>query len=99
MPGQHAEHAVGAARRRQLGGRRLRIQAAVARALVGDEGRELPVEAEDRRVHDRLALAHGGVVQQVARGEVVGAVDDHVVVADQVEHVVAGRAGSGAGSP
>ena len=40
-------------------------------------------------MHDGLALAHRGVVQQVARREVVGAVDDHVVVADQVEHVVA----------
>jgi len=86
--GQHAQHAVGPARRRQLGRRGLRVEAAVARSLVGDERGELPVEAEDRRVHDRLALAHGRVVQQVAGGEVVRAVHDHVVVADQVEDVV-----------
>ena len=52
-PGQHAEDAVGAAGRRQLGRRRLAEEAAVARALVGLEDRELALEAEDRRADDR----------------------------------------------
>ena len=47
-PRQHAEHAVGAAGRRELGRRRRRVEAAVARALVGREDDELAVEAEDR---------------------------------------------------
>src|SRR3712207_8323621 len=35
----------------------------------------------------RLAEDHRGVVHQVAGGEVVGAVEDQVVVAEDVEHV------------
>ena len=51
--GQHAEDAALGAARRQLGRRRLREQAAVARALVRLEDRRLALEAEDRAVHDR----------------------------------------------
>ena len=81
--GQHAEHAALGARRRQLGRRRLREEAAVARALVGLEHGQLALEAEDRGVHDRDAVAQAGVVEQVARREVVGAVDDHVDALEQ----------------
>ena len=45
---QHAEDAVGAAAGRELGRRRDREEAAVARALVGLEDRQLAVEGEDR---------------------------------------------------
>ena len=86
--GQHAEHAGGAARRRQLGRRRSRVEAAVARALVGVEDRQLALEAEDRRRDDRGLEPHARVVQQVARREVVEAVDDHVVPLDDLHDVV-----------
>ena len=43
------------------------------------EYRRLPVEAEDRAVDVRLLQQHAGVVGQVARREVVGAVDDDIV--------------------
>src|SRR4029079_16786303 len=44
-----------------------------------------------RAVHHRDPRDQAGVVQQVARGEVVGAVDDHVVAGDDVEHVLGGQ--------
>ena len=47
-------------------------------ALGGREDRHLALEAEDRPVHDRQASPDGGVVQEVSRREVVGAVDDHL---------------------
>ena len=42
---------------------------------------------------DRDAELHAGVVEQVARREVVGAVDDDVVAGDDVEDVVGGQPG------
>ena len=45
-----AEHAGHGAAGRELGRRRRRVEAAVARALERDEGRELALEAEDRGV-------------------------------------------------
>ena len=63
------------------GGGGSRIEAAIARAVLGREHRRLSVEAEDAAVHVRLPEQHAGVVHQVARREVVGAVDDDVVVA------------------
>ncbi len=78
MPGQHAEHAALGARRRELGRRRRREEAAVARALVRLEDRHLALEAVDRAVHDRDPVPDRRVVDEVARREVVGAVDDDV---------------------
>ena len=85
---EHAEHAGLAARGRHVRRRRLGEEAAVAGALVGQEHRRVALEAQDARVDQRRARHQRGVVQQVARREVVGAVDDHVVVGDQVEDVV-----------
>ena len=78
MPGQHAEHAALGAARRELRRRRLREEAAVARALVRLEDGDLALEAVDRAVHDRDVVQDRRVVHEVARREVVGAVDDHV---------------------
>jgi hypothetical protein len=39
-------------------------------------------------MHDGLPLTYSGVVQEIAGREVVCAVDDHVVAAHQIEHVV-----------
>ena len=68
-PGQHAEHAALGARRRELGRRRLREEAAVARALVRLEDRELALEAEDRGVHDGHA---GGAGSRRSAGSASG---------------------------
>ena len=86
--GQHAEHSALGARRRELGRGRLREEAAVARALERLEDRELALEAEDRGVHDRDAVTQAGVVEEVARGEVVRAVDDHVDALEQAVDVL-----------
>src|SRR5439155_1290935 len=66
------------AARRQLRRRRLREEAAIARALMWLEDGRLPLEAEDRPVHERNVVPDRGVVNEVAGREVVGAVDDHV---------------------
>ena len=73
-----AEHAALGAARGQLGRGRLREEAAVAGALVRLEDRHLALEAEDRAVHDGDAVPDRCIVQEIARREVVGAVDDHV---------------------
>ena len=85
---QHAEHARLLARRRHVGRRRLRVEAAVAGAFERQERRHRPLEAVDAAVDHRLAQLQRRVVDQVARREVVRAVDDDVVVLDDVEHVL-----------
>ena len=57
------------------------------------EHRQLPVEPEDRRRDHRDPEPDRGVVQQVARGEVVDAVDDHVVALDDLHDVGGVEAG------
>jgi hypothetical protein len=70
-------------RRRGLG-----EHAAVAGPFGGPEHAQLPLEAEDRAVHVRDAEQHAGVVDEVARREVVGPVDDEVVATDHVQGVL-----------
>src|SRR5262245_17893084 len=76
--GEHAEDTALGAARRELRRRRLREEAPVARTYARVEERDLPLEAEDRAVYDGDAAPDGRVVDEVARGEVVGAVDDDV---------------------
>ena len=86
-PREDAEHAAFGARRRELGRRRLREEAAVARPFVRLEDGDLALEAVDRAVHDRDVVPDRRVVHEVAGREVVGAVDDQVpaVVEDPVD--------------
>ncbi len=92
--GQHAEHAAFGAAWHQAGRRRFGIKAAVARpAQVRGEHAGLAFEAEDGAVDVGLLQQHAGVVGEVARGEVVGAVHHDVVGADDLEGVLAGQAG------
>src|SRR5437588_7885816 len=64
------------------------MEAAVAgRAVCRVEEAHLSLEPEDRAVHQGLAEEMGGVVGEVAGWEVVGAVDDDVVVLEYVEGV------------
>ena len=84
---EHAQHAALGAARGELGRRRLREEAAVARALERLEDGRLALEAVDRPVDDRDPVPDRRVVDEVARREVVGAVDDHVpaLVEDRVD--------------
>ena len=91
---QHAEHATLGARRHHAGRRRLGVEVAVVGSVVVPEHADLAVEAVDRAPHVRLVQQHGRVVDQVAGGEVVGAVDDQVVAGEDVEHVVVVQARS-----
>ncbi len=83
--GQHAEHAGLRAVRRIFGGRRLGKQAAVARRVRrrAIEHADLTGEAMHRAVHERNLQLPGRGVEQVARREIVGAIDDDIVSADQ----------------
>src|SRR5947209_171150 len=90
--GQKAEDSALRATRHASDGRRLRIQTAVARTFRRPEDARLPLEAEDRAIDVRLAREHAGVVDEVARREVVRAVHDHVVVAKQLQRVLARQA-------
>ena len=56
----------------------MREEAAVAGALARVEDGDLALEAVDRAVDDGDPVPDGRVVDEVARREVVGAVDDHV---------------------
>ena len=60
--------------------RLVREDAAVARPVPGPPHRHLAVEAVDRPPHVRHPQQHAGVVDEVARREVVGAVEHDVVV-------------------
>ena len=89
--GQNAQHSTFGAGRNKARRWRLGIQAAIAWAIFGGKDAGLAFEAENRAVDVRLAGEHAGVVDQIARGEIVGAVDDDVEVAKDFERVVAGQ--------
>src|SRR2546425_451830 len=85
---QHAEHAAFGAARDESRRRRLGIQAAIARTVLGREYRRLAFETEDAAVGVRLAGQHARVVDQIACRKIVRAVDDHVVRLEQLERVL-----------
>ena len=88
---QDAEHAALGAARHESRRRRSRIQTPVTRTSLCVENADLSVEPQYRAVHVRLAEDHAGVVRQVARREVVRAVDDDVVLCEErhesIEHL------------
>src|SRR5579884_2042975 len=80
--GQNSEHTALRARRDKPRRRRFRIEATVARAFLGGEDAGLPFKAEDGGIGIRLSAEHAGIVDEIARGEIVRAVGDDVVVLD-----------------
>src|SRR5215831_1402624 len=85
---EHAQDAGLASGGDEAGRWRRGIEAAIARSLVGREDRGHALELEDGAVDIGLAGQIAGVVDEVARVEVVRAVDDEIVVFDDVHHVV-----------
>ena len=69
-----------------------RIKAAIAGPLRGAEDGSLPFEAEYAAVDIRLVEQNTRVIDEVARREVVGPVDDYVVVSQDIEGVGRGQA-------
>ena len=67
--------------------RRLRVEVPVGGAVLFPEDADLAVEAEDRAPDVGLAEDRGGVVDEVAGGEVVGAVEDEVVAGKELQGV------------
>ena len=86
--GQHAEHAGLGAAGGHLGRRRLGDHVPVGRAVQRVEHRDHALEPEDRAVDHGDAELHRRVVHQVAGGKVAGAVEDQVVLAEDLEDVV-----------
>ena len=86
-----AEHAALGAGRHRARWRRLRVQVAVVQTQparsVFPEHRDLSLEAVDRAPYIRLAGQHRGVVDQIPGGEVVGAVQDQVVLFEQLDGI------------
>ena len=91
--GKNAQHAALGATGDQARRRRLGIEAAIAGAVFGGEDAGLALKPENRPVDVGLAQQHAGVVDQIAGGEVVGAVGDDVVVLEDLEGVGAGEHG------
>src|SRR5262249_53733052 len=72
--GQDAKDAAFGTAGHLAGWRRLRIQAAITRARRRMKHRCLPIKTEDAAVNVWLVQEHAGIVNQVARLEVIGAV-------------------------
>src|SRR5438309_90681 len=89
---EHAQDAGLASAGDEAGRRRRRVEAAIARPLVRREDRGHALELEDRAVDVGLARQVTRVVDQVTRLEIVRAVDDEIVVLDDLHHVVDGDA-------
>src|SRR6185437_14042991 len=90
---KHAEHAAFGAAGHETRRRRLRIPAAIAGAIGQGQHRGLSFKAENAGVDVGYAAEHAGVVDQVARWEIVGAVHDQIVAAEDLERVLAGELG------
>ena len=91
--GQDAENAALGAAWHEAGRRWLGIEAAVAGAFFGGEDGCLALEAEDAAVGIGLLEQDAGVVDEVARLEVVRAVGDDVVLREDFKRVGAGEHG------
>ena len=72
-----------ASRRRGFG-----VKAAVAWTVACPKDGALTFETEDRSVDIRFTQKGAGIVDKVASGKIIGAIDNDVVVAEKIESVV-----------
>lgn len=92
--GEDAEDAAFSAAGNHAGWRGFGIEAAVTRsAEVRCEDAGLAIESENGTVDVGFLEENAGVVGEITSREIVGAVDDDVVLADDVEGVFAGEPG------
>ena len=92
--GQNAEHTRFGAAWNQVRRRGRGEQAAVTRPLFGIEHAHLSLEAKNAPIDQRLAEHNRGIIQQVARREIVGAVHDDVIGRQDFQRVLASTAAS-----
>ena len=88
---QNAKHAAFRTRRHEPRRRRFGIEAAIARAIGHAENRCLPFETEYGAVNIGLAKQNAGVIHKIASRKIVRAIDDDVVVLEQLERIRAGQ--------
>src|SRR5690606_33383 len=67
---------------------RLGEEAAVARSFLGVEDRYLALEAEDAAIDVGFAQNHTGVVGQITGGEIICAVNDHIIRLQNLQRVI-----------
>ena len=92
-PGSTPEHSTFGAGGHKAGRRRFRIEAAVTWAIRRGVDAGLSFKAEDRGINIGLAAEHAGVIDEIAGGEVVGAVGDNVKAAQYLQRILAGELG------
>ena len=85
---ENSEHSGFSTARHKTRGRRLTKKAPIAWAFTRREDRSLAFEFENAAERIRFAEYHARVIDEVARWKIVSAVDDHVVVARDLERVV-----------
>src|SRR5438067_1831079 len=88
---QHTEHAAFRARWNEIGWGRLAVQTPITWTLRGGEHGDLSVEPEHRSVHVGLGEQHARIVDEIARRKIVGAIDDDVEAAEDVQRVRRGQ--------
>ena len=85
-----ADHACLLASRHGIFRRGFLEDAAVARTLTRNVRHELPLEADNARVRERLLGHDASVVDEELCREVVGSINDKIVILDEVHDVFAG---------
>jgi hypothetical protein len=64
------------------------VKAAVACTVACPKDGALAFETEDRSVDIRFTQKGAGIVDKVASGKIIGAIDHDVVVAEKIESVI-----------
>ena len=91
---QHAKHATLRAARHHPGRRRLGIQAAIAGTVKARrKDGALALEPEDRAIDVRLVQEDADVVREIPRRKIVRAIDDDVVLLDDLSGILAAEHG------
>src|SRR6266516_6555754 len=84
---KHAQYTGLSTARRQRDGGRLWIETAIAGSLIRLKNGQLAFKTEDTAMHDRLIGHQCSVVEQIARGEIISAINNDIVISDDACYV------------